>query len=338
MINYLILKGTGASEADASFLDDLAGNLDKDKVLWIDVKLEDNDEINQLGKKFDLDPYAIEDVITGNQRPKIEDYTDYTFSVIKTPENLSEDGLRLTMEELFVFLSKKWIISVHRRKINVVDIVEKRVRVRGLSPYAKVPSTDLLYYLFLDNSVDSFYPILDSWDDELDRLDDDAVSTIARRKNRIATVREVSSKFGEIRSDLSQIRNTITPTRDILSTIMKGAVPFVQTHNLKNFRDIYDHTFQLVELVDSYISRASDIRSLYLNLMSAVTNEVLRLLTIVATIFLPLSLLASVFGTNFTSGINIPLTHLSFGFYLFVLILAGLGITLILLFRRYGWI
>lgn len=338
MIKYLLFKGTKVSEADGSILETLDTSLTGDVALWVDIQPEKNEEIEMLSRKFNLDPYAVEDVITGKQRPKIEDYKDYTFSVIRTPENISEGGTRLVMEELFVFFSKKWIISVHSTRMKVVDIVEKRVRVRGLSPYSKVASTDLVYYLLLDNSVDSFYPILDSWDDKLDMLDEEAVSTVTRRKNRIETVREVSSKFGEIRSDLSQLRNTITPTRDILSSVMKGAVPFIQTQNLKNFRDIYDHTFQLVEIVDSYINRASDIRSLYLDLMAAMTNEVLRLLTIVATIFLPLSLLAGIFGTNFTSGINIPLTHLNYGFYIFVVILVALGGTLIILFRRNGWV
>lgn len=337
MINYILLQGTTASQSDASFLDNLDENLGKDRILWVDITLASNDEISIVEKKFNLDPYAVEDVITGNQRPKIEDYESYTFSVIKTPERVGSDGVEMNMVELFVFIAKKWIISIHRAKASVVDLVDKRVRVRGLSPYSKTPSTDLLYYLLLDNSVDSFYPILDAWDDELDSLDEEAVSTVAK-KNKINTVREVASKFADIRSDLSELRNTVTPTRDILSTIMKGAVPFIQTTNLKNFRDIYDHTFQLIERVDSYINRSSDIRNLYLNLMSAVTNEVLRLLTLVATIFLPLSLLASIFGTNFTNGINIPLTHLTFGFYLFVTILVSIGAVMIVLFRKYGWI
>lgn len=337
MINYILLQGTSASQVDATFLENLDEKLSKDKVLWVDITLSSNDEIDPIEKKFNLDPYAVEDVITGNQRPKIEDYESYTFSVIKTPERVQKEGVEMRMVELFVFLAKRWIISVHRPKVGVVDIVDRRVRVRGLSPYSKTPSTDLLYYLLLDNSVDSFYPILDAWDDELDSLDEEAVSTVAK-KNKINTVREVASKFAEIRTDLSELRNTITPTRDILSTIMKGAVPFIQTANLKNFRDIYDHTFQLTERVDSYINRSSDIRNLYLNLMAAVTNEVLRLLTIVATIFLPLSLLASLFGTNFTNGINIPLTHLPFGFYLFVAILVSTGVVMIILFRKYGWV
>lgn len=338
MINYVVLQGTSATESDETILDDLENNLTKERILWVDVQFDSGDDVDLIQKKFKLDPYAVEDVLQGHQRPKIEDYETYTFSVIKTPVKTDGNNTTFRMDELFVFLSKKWIITIHRARINVVDIVDKRVRVRGLSPYAKVASTDLVYYLLLDNSVDSFYPILDSWDDELDRLDDEAVETVTKRKNRVNTVREIGSKFGDIRTELSELRNTITPTRDTLSTIMKGAVPFVQTVNLKNFRDIYDHTFQLIEMVDSYINRSSDIRNLYLNLMSAVTNEILRLLTIVATIFLPLSLLAGVFGTNFTGGINIPLTHLSFGFYIFVSILAAIGISMIVVFRRNGWI
>lgn len=338
MINFILLQGTSAISVSESFLDNLEEGLTKDKILWVDVELSANDEILPLQKKFNLDPYAVEDVVTGNQRPKIEDYDSYTFSVIKTPEKVKSNGVEVKMCELFVFHAKKWIVSIHREKVSVIDIVEKRVRVRGLSPYAKSPSTDLMYYLLLDNSVDSFYPILDAWDDELDRLDEEAVSTVTRRRNKVDTVREVASKFANIRTDLSELRNTVTPTRDMLSTIMKGAIPFVQTANLKNFRDIYDHTFQLTERVDSYINRSSDIRNLYLNLLAAVTNEVLRLLTIVATIFLPLSLLASLFGTNFTGGINIPLTHLSFGFYIFVTILVSIGVVMILFFRRSGWI
>lgn len=338
MISYNILQGSTSVQTDESVLSSLDKTLVTGKILWIDVTLSSNEELEIIQNAFSLDPYAIEDVVTGNQRPKIEDYGAYTFSVIKTPEKLDRDGSTLDLEELFLFLSKKWIITVHRKPVKIVETVYKRVKVRGVSPFSKTPSTDLLYYMLLDNSVDSFYPILYTWDDELDKLDEEAVSRITKRKSRIETVREIGSKFSSIRSELSDLRNTITPTRDILSTIMKGAVPFVQTDTLKNFRDIYDHTFQLIEMVDSYISRAGDIRSLYLNLMSAMTNEILRLLTIVATIFLPLSLLASVFGTNFTSGINIPLTHLPYGFYIFVTVLFAIGATMIILFRRNGWV
>ncbi len=338
MISYSVLQGATANQADVSVIDNLDETLGKDKVLWIDITLTNNEELDKIQSAFNLDPYAVEDVQTGNQRPKIEDYGSYTFSVIKTPEKLESNGSKLVLEELFIFLSKRWLISVHRRPVKIVDTVDKRVKVRGMSPFSKIPSTDLLYYMLLDNSVDSFYPILYAWDDELDRLDDEAVSRVTRRKSKINTVREVGSKFASIRSELSDLRNTITPTRDILSTIMKGAVPFIQTATLRNFRDIYDHTFQLIEMVDSYISRSGDIRSLYLSLMSAMTDEILRLLTIVATIFLPLSLLASVFGTNFTRGINIPLTHLSFGFYIFAAILVSIGLIMLIMFRRNGWV
>lgn len=338
MITLTLLRADKEAEKRIRFPKDFPETIGDTEILWIDSFNPGNDEIRDLQKRFGLDEYAVEDVIVGNQRPKIEQYENNNFSVIHIPIRSKVENEWFDIEELYVFFEKRWIITIHKEVSDTVQSVVKRISTRGLTPLTKSPSTDLLYYIFFDFAVDTFYPMLDLIGEELETLDKFIVEISESGGLRIGKIGQTMSTVSNIRSEMMFLRGTLAPTRDMLSMIMRGAVPFIANTSLRNFRDIYDHTFQLIETIDSFMDKTNDVRGMYMSLLSASTDKIIKLLAIVSTIFLPLTLLAGVFGMNFTSGYYIPGTHSPLGFYVLIGGMIIIAFILAYLFRRFGWI
>src|SRR5205807_6941021 len=165
------------------------------------------------------------------------------------------------------------------------------------------------------------------WRSDLRILTNRAITTFKTRVRRMENVVSIVTTIGGVRRKLMNLRRSLTPTRDMLGMVMRGAVPFVADSNLRSFRDVYDHSFQLLETIDNDRDRTSDVRDLYISLHSASTDNTIKLLTAVATMFLPLSLLAGIYGTNFTPGFFEPGSDSPLGFYLFVsaMVITALG-------------
>ena len=305
------------------------------ELLWVDVESPTEKELEEVRDRFSLDKYAIEDVIQKNQRPKMEDYGTNVFGVVHIPA--SKDH-RSDIVELFVFFQKDWIITIHSGDSELIRAVDSRVRARGLAPLTATPSADLLFYVFLDFAVDAYYPILDEVDDRLEKVDRMAVTTFRTRVRRMETVVEIMSSIGVVRKQLMTLRRSLTPTRDMIGMVMRGAVPFVADTSLRSFRDVYDHSFQLLETIDNDRDRTSDVRDLYISLLTASTGNIVKVLTVVATIFLPLTLLAGIYGMNFTTGFFQPGSADPLGFYVLTISMIAIALGLIYSFKRSGWI
>ena len=320
------------SEAVRTFPDPIPDG----QVLWIDAEDPTPEELSDLKRRFSLDDYAIEDVTHQGQRPKIEDYKTNVFSVIHIP-TLTKEGKDKTVD-LYVFFQRNWCITIHSGTDEVVRAVDARIRARGLAPLTLTPSADLLFYVFLDFAVDAYYPILDQIEDEIEEMDKKGIDSFKTRVRKFDNVVYAMSRIGSVRERLMALRRSLTPTRDAIGSIMRGSVPFVADSSLRSFRDIYDHSFQLLETLDSYRDRTSDVRDLYISLLTASTDNIIKLLTVVATIFLPLTLLAGIYGTNFTPGFFEPGSGVQLGFYAFLAGLALIAAGLLYSFKRAGWL
>jgi magnesium transporter len=337
----LTLIKSGASGPPSETLATFPDVVAPDDVLWVDAEDPTPDELSDLKRRFSLDEYAIEDVIHQEQRPKIEDYKTSVFAVIHIPtvgDGGRGGGKKSSVVELFVFFSKNWFITIHSGKDELVRSVDARIRARGLAPLSVSPSADLLYYLFLDFAVDAYYPILDEIEDRIEDMDRRGIESFKTRVRNFDSVVAAMSNIGAIRERLMGLRRSLTPTRDTVGMIMRGAVPFVADSSLRSFRDIYDHSFQLLETLDNYRDRTSDVRDLYISLLTASTDNIIKLLTVVATIFLPLTLLAGIYGTNFTPGFFEPGSGAQIGFYVFIAGLAAIGLGMLYSFKRSGWV
>ena len=291
--------------------------------------------MRELKERFELDEFAVEDVIHKNQRPKLEDYGKSVFAVVHLP---IVSNRKNEIVELFIFFQKNWIITIHSEDSELIHAVDSRIRARGLAPIATTPSPDLLFYVFLDFAVDSYYPILDEVEERLEELDKRATTLYKTRVRRMENILDIVTTIGGVRKRLMVLRRSLTPTRDMLGMVMRGAVPFVADTSLRSFRDVYDHSFQLLETIDNDRDRTSDVRDLYISLHTASTDNTIKMLTLVATIFLPLSLLAGIYGTNFASGFFEPGSGDPLGFYVLVLAMVVITFGLVYYFKRSGWI
>ena len=330
----LTLLGS-SSEKSAETLSAFPDQIDANTILWVDAESPSEQELTDLKKRFDLDDYAVEDVVHQDQRPKMEDYGKNVFAVVHIPVVKAH---RSEIVELFIFFQKNWIITIHSSDSELIRAVDSRVRARGLAPLTTNPSPDLLLYLFLDFAVDAYYPILDEVEDRLEEIDQKATTTFKTRVRRMENIVAIITTIEGVRKRLMVLRRSLTPTRDMLGMVMRGAVPFVADSSLRSFRDVYDHSFQLLETIDNDRDRTSDVRDLYIELHSASTDNTIKILTLVATIFLPLSLLAGIYGTNFTSGFFEPGSADPLGFYVMILAMFLITLGSVYAFKRSGWI
>ncbi len=331
----LTLLGHSDASAPAETVKNFPGEIRPGELLWIDAESPTEAELRELKKRFELDEFAIEDVIHKNQRPKLEDYGKSVFAVVHLP---IVSNRKNEIVELFIFFQKNWIITIHSEDSELIHAVDSRIRARGLAPIATTPSPDLLFYVFLDFAVDSYYPILDEVEERLEELDKRATTLYKTRVRRMENILDIVTTIGGVRKRLMVLRRSLTPTRDMLGMVMRGAVPFVADTSLRSFRDVYDHSFQLLETIDNDRDRTSDVRDLYISLHTASTDNTIKMLTLVATIFLPLSLLAGIYGTNFTSGFFEPGSGDPLGFYVLVLAMVVITFGLVYYFKRSGWI
>jgi magnesium transporter len=303
--------------------------------LWVDAESPTDQEMADLRQRFGLDEYAVEDVVHRNQRPKMEDYGKNVFAIIHVPV---VKGHTSEIVELFVFFQKNWIITIHSVDSELIHSVDARIRARGLSPLSATPSPDLLFYIFLDFAVDAYYPILDEVENRLEELDKQAIMTFKTRVKRMENIVAIITTIGVLRKRLMTLRRSLTPTRDMLGMVMRGAVPFVADASLRSFRDVYDHSFQLMETIDNDRDRTSDVRDLYISLHSASTENSIKVLTLVATIFLPLTLLAGIYGMNFSPGFFQPGSGDPRGFYVMIVAMIVISLGFVYTFKRSGWI
>jgi magnesium transporter len=324
-------EGSAPAETVKSFPDKIRDG----EMLWVDAESPTEAELGELRERFGLDELAVEDVLHKSQRPKLEEYEKNVFAVVHVPVSTSRKS---EIIELFIFFQKNWIITIHSVESELIQAVDSRIRARGLSPIATIPSPDLLFYVFLDFAVDSYYPILDEVEDRLEELDKRAVTAFKTRAKRMENILEIVTTIGGVRKRLMMLRRSLTPTRDMLGMVMRGAVPYVADTSLRSFRDVYDHSFQLLETIDNDRDRTSDVRDLYISLHTASTDNTIKVLTLVATIFLPLSLLAGIYGTNFTPGFFEPGSGTPLGFYVFVFVMVDIAVGFVYYFKRAGWI
>jgi|SRR3990170_1021266 len=278
-------------------------------VIWVDVAKPTEDELRLLQEKFQLHPLAIEDALHRGQRPKAEDYEEHLFTVLHTLR--SQNG-KVVWDEIFIFTGERWLITIHEKDPQITDIFDKVLRPGKARPLTQ--ATDALYQSIVDRVVDGYFTVLDSVEDQIDDLE----SEVAQNPTK-----EALRRMDEIRKNLITVRRSVWPTREMVGSIMKGIFPIVSDQNIAYFRNIYDHVAQLMDLIEAYHARMSGIGELYVESLTASTSEAVRVFTILATIFLPPTLIASIYGMNFE---GIPEFRWgpdgSYG-YIFALILMG---------------
>lgn len=308
------------------------------KGIWIDFQSYDQESLKQVGEIFALDPLTLEDILVGGQRIKVEDYNEYVFAVSKGVQVAEGKEFEYPTDEIFIVLTQNNILTFHKAPSKILENVTGTLKNRIKTIKSADFLTSLVMYLIYDFSVDSYYSALSDIENWLVSLRTEIMDFDSLKASALSDVKGLMTHISRARREMSELRIMLSQHRDVMSLAERGTLKFLSISLMSAFRDIYDHTFQLIETVDSYMLRTGDVRDLYFTLRSAFTDNILRLLTIVATIFLPLSFLTGFYGMNFSSGFLQPGTGSIYGFYGLVVLMIIVAGTLLAFFRRRGWI
>ncbi len=314
-------------EHDVANIDDLESLIDKWPVIWINVDgLADLDLIKRLGEIFGLHRLALEDVVNLHQRPKVEDYESHVFIVSAMIH--AEKGP--FTEQVSLFLADRVLLTFQERPGDCFDPVRERLRKhRG---QIRERGVDYLAYALLDAVIDGYFPVLEAYGERLEVLE-------------LAVTKEPSARHAAqihgMKRDLLILRRAIWPQREMVNALIRDSSPHITEQTRPYLRDCYDHTIQLMDMVEIYREIASGLFDIYLSGVSAKMNEVMKVLTVIATIFIPLGFIASLFGMNFdrdASPWNMPELgwYLGYPFALAVMLAVALG--LLWFFYRRRWI
>jgi magnesium transporter len=314
---FLIEKDGSTAGVDRETVQRL---LDKGELLWLDLYRPDADELGMLATVFGIHHLAIDDAVKFGQRPKLEDYDDFTQLVAYGVQDGTDD-----LVEVHFFYSTRYLVTVRHGDCAAFAEVRNRLAHR-----AKPVSRLQLMHHILDELTDGFFPVLSSFDDRIDRLQDQIFAK--------PTDGQLSELFN-MKRWLIGVRKVITPQRDLVASLVDGVneLPGMTREIERYFRDLYDHLIRISDLVDSYRDLLTGSMDAYLSTVSNRLNAVMKQLTVIATIFLPLSFLTGFFGQNFSwmvvrlGGLG-PFLVLGLGSELAVVV------AMLILFRRRGWL
>ena len=302
-------------------LEQLREHCGKQRVLWLDVDgLGDVDTIRRVGELFGLHKLELEDVVNVHQRAKIDAYGEHLFVVAR----MIERGTQLDTEQLSLFLGRDFVLTFQERPGDGFGPVRERLRqAKGALRQA---GPDYLAYALLDAAVDEYFPVLEALGERIELLED-AITL----KPCPEHLRELHC----VKRDLLTLRRAVWPLREALNQLQRDDGGLVQRETRPYLNDLYDHTVQLMDLVETYREIASGLLEVYLSSMSHRLNEVMKVLTVLATIFIPLTFLSSIWGMNFD---DMPELHWRYGYPAALALMFCVAIVLLVAFRRRGWI
>lgn len=294
--------------------------------VWVHVTgLENQEKIREIGELFGLHLLALEDVVSLGQRPKVEEYEDNLFLVVQMAE--MRDHLHL--EQLAVFLGGKFVVTFQPSTLNVLDPVMERLRqgkgrIRQMGP-------DYLLYAIVDSVVDHYFPVLEEFGERLEDLEDEIVADPDD---------EIMAKIHGIKSELLVLRRTLWPLREVASALLALETKFINSGIRPYLRDCHDHVIHAIDLVAAYREVGSSLSEMYLSALSNRMNDVMRVLTVIATIFIPLTFVAGIYGMNFNpskSPFNMPELEWYYGYPMALLLMVAIALGMVVYFRRKKW-
>jgi len=297
-----------------------------DGVAWLDVDgLADVDLVRSVGGLFKVHNLALEDVVNVHQRPKVEVYDDHLFIVTRMPVSPAS----AETEQVAIFLGANYVLTFQERPGDCFDPVRERIRkgarIRELG-------ADYLAYALIDASIDAYFPVLERHGEVVDELEAEVTSQPDDGMTR---------RIQGVKRDLLTLRRAIWPQREMVNALIRDESRFVTAQTRLYLRDCYDHVVQLVDILETYREIASGLIDIYLSSVSARMNEIMKLLTIIATIFIPLGFVAGLYGMNFDPSVspwNMPELGWYWGYPFALGLMTAIGVGLLAFFYRRGWL
>ncbi|CCI36226.1 MAG: magnesium/cobalt transporter CorA [Microcystis sp.] len=293
-------------------------------VSWMDIQgLGSETVLKQVGEIFNLHPLLLEDVVNVPQRPKLEDYNNQLL-VISQMVRLKEDESGFDTEQVSFVLGKRYLLSFQEEELqDCFEIV--RDRIRTSQGRVRKSGADYLTYLLLDTIIDGYFPVVEHYEDRIEALEDAIISNPDR---------DTMQEIYDVRRELLALRRLIWPMRNVLHLLMRDHHGIVSDEVQIYFRDSYDHVIQILEIIEAYRELAASLMDVYMSTMGNKLNEIMKFLTVISTIFIPLTFIVGVYGMNFE---NMPELKGEWSYFMVWLVMLAVAGGLIFYFWRKGW-
>lgn len=287
---------------------------------WISAYKPDKSELDWIFASFSLHPLVEEDIASKSDPPKVDEHAGYTFIITDIP--VIEEN-RAAVYKLFLVLGKDHVVSITDHW-DIVRAMETRVANRedtidNLGP-------DYIAYSFIDLATDNYYPVLDGIEDVIADVEESVISTVDQ---------DVLIRMADARRDLLTLRKSAWRVREVVMALGRGTSPFIAPSTLIYLRDIYDHVTQVMDLIETYRDMLTSAREIYMSAVSVSLNRVMKQLTIIATIMLPLTFIVGIYGMNFR---NMPELQWEYGYYAVWAVIILITVCMIIYFRVKKWI
>lgn len=297
---------------------------EKPTVTWINIDgIHDVDIIERIGKNYGIHPLLLEDIVNTEQRPKIEDFEDYLFLILKML-SLDEEDREIKIEQVSLVIGPNYVLSFQEREGDVFDPLRDRIR-RAKGRIRKM-GADYLAYALLDAIVDGYFLILERIGDKIEGLEEDLISHPDTK---------ILQAIHYLKREMIFLRRSVWPLREVISGMSRKESTLIKESTEIFLRDVYDHTIQVIDTIETYRDMVSGMLDTYLSSISNRMNEVMKVLTIFAAIFIPLTFVAGIYGMNFAF---MPELGLKWGYFAALAVMASMAITMLIYFRRKKWL
>jgi magnesium transporter len=323
-ITVLDYHAGGCEEKEIKALKECLYYSDTSVVSWIDVEgLHEIEIVQQLGDCQGLHPLVLEDILNTDQRPKVEDYGDYLYIVLKMLRNV--EGRGIVTEQVSLVLGKNFVISFQEgMEGDVFNPIRERLR-SGKGRIRELGS-DYLAYCIMDAIVDNYFVVLERVGERIEHLEGAVV---------INPRPEMVRQIHQMKREVILLRKSVWPLREVIGALERRESKLISETVVVYLRDLYDHTIQVIDTIEASRDLLSGMHDVYLSSISNRLNEIMKFLTIIGTIFIPLTFIAGLYGMNFQ---NMPELRWQWGYYACLVLMLSVAVSLLLFFKRKKWL
>lgn len=318
----MALGADGLTELGSASFEEVAGLRSRSRLLWLDVTgVGDVQLVQRLGELFELHRLTQEDIVNVHQRAKAEEYPGYAFLVLR----MLDPTAPCDTEQFALCLGPGFVVTFQERAGDCFATVRQRLR----DPQGRLQRSgaDHLAYALIDAIVDAYFPVLEQLGDRLDSCEEDIL--LGRPHDRVL------GSIHALRRDLLVLRRALWPLRELSAALLRGDSPRFQPDTRLYLRDLHDHVIQLLDLLENQREMAAALMEVHLSSVSNRLNEVMKVLTIIATIFIPLTFVAGIYGMNFD---EMPELRWQYGYYACLLVMAAIAVGMLWWFHRRRWL
>ncbi len=315
------------TETDITDLDQIARYLNEWTVTWVNVDgLGDEQIIRKIGDIFKLHRLALEDVVTVTQRPKVDLYGDHIYIVGR----MITRRFDFETEQVSIFLGSNFVLTFQETRGDCLDPIRNRIRKK--LGRVRDAGADYLAYALLDTIMDDYFPALEEFGERLESLEDEILDRPAP---------DILARVRAVKRDLLGMRRAVWPQREAINALMRDPLPHITNETRIYLRDCYDHVIRVMDLTESHRELSSDLMDVYLSSLSNRMNEIMKTLTVIASIFIPLTFIVGIYGMNFdieSSPLNMPELYWYWGYPAVMIFMLVLALGMLWLFTRKGWV